>query len=244
MLLLSTSSLHRYGLNRIFHFAKRLGFQGIELVVNDIADTRDADYIRDLQQQYDLPVFSIVTPQKSTIEKTKSVIDLADALNTGTVVIRSPLWSEFGYASWLRSNIPRFAKIYSRQICFENPPRGESLVLPKYAFGNINEIAGFKNLALDTTHLFSRQLDLMRVYERHKSVIRYIRLSDTRRGSEHLLPGDGILPLESFLAHLAKDKYTGGIAIKVDYQQAGADDPKEVEKNLGRVKKFFDEFYR
>lgn len=47
MISLHTSSLSKYGLNRIFEFARDAGFDGIEIAVdkNDY-DTQNAEYIK------------------------------------------------------------------------------------------------------------------------------------------------------------------------------------------------------
>ncbi len=243
MLLLSTDTLQLYGLNRIFHFAKKMRYDGIELCVSDVADTRNLDYLRELQKQYDLPIRSLVVPRNSNIEKTKFVVEMADALNIGIVVVSSPLWTDFNYTQWIRRNISKFSAVSNRAICVENPPQGDGILLPKYALGNINELATFKNMSLDTANLFSRALDLMRVFEKFKPYIKHVRLADTRRGHRHLEPGTGVLPLESFLSHLKKNKYKGDIAIKVDYKVIkGGDDPK-VEKALNRCRHFYEKFF-
>lgn len=243
MLLLSTGTLHKYGLNRVFHIAKKLRYEGIELVVNDVADTRNVAYLKELQEQYDLPIACVVVPNSSNIEKTKFVINMADELNAGVVVIKSPLWSDFAYTKWVRSNVRKFGAVSSRLICIENPPQGDGLLLPMYALGNVNELATFKNISLDTAHLYSRQLDLMRVYEKFKTKIKYIRLSDTKRGITHLPMGHGVLPLESFLAHLSKNHFKGHISVKLDYKAVGGSDEQKVEKTLAECRSFYEEYF-
>jgi hypothetical protein len=65
MFLLSTSSLGGYGLHRIFDFAKKGGFEGIDLSVDFGAfDTFDATYIDGLIQGSDMPVVSITAPER------------------------------------------------------------------------------------------------------------------------------------------------------------------------------------
>ncbi|MCX6807289.1 MAG: sugar phosphate isomerase/epimerase [Patescibacteria group bacterium] len=243
MLLLSTGTLYKYGLNRIFHFAKKLRYEGIELIVNDVADMRNIEYLRELQKQYDLPIEALAVPHNSNIEKTKAIIEMADDMGIGIVVVRAPLWTDFVYTQWVKKNLSSSGAITSRHICIENPPQGDGVILPKYAFGNINDLATFKSIALDTMHLFSRQLDLMRVYEKFKPQIKYIRLSDSKRGRNHMIPGDGVLPLESFLAHLNKNQYKGHISIKIDYEEVGGGDDVKAEKALTAARKFYEEYF-
>ena len=60
MITLSSDSLKGYGLNRIFKIVKDAGFDGLDLFVDPRDfDTQDADYVKELIDQYDLPVLAI-----------------------------------------------------------------------------------------------------------------------------------------------------------------------------------------
>ena len=67
MISLHTESLSKYGLNRIFAFAKEAGDDGIEIGVNkNIYDTQNADYIKKLSQEYDLPIVALHAPSNGS----------------------------------------------------------------------------------------------------------------------------------------------------------------------------------
>jgi hypothetical protein len=63
MLLLSTASLTGYGLHRIFQFASKAGYTGIDIALGTLNfDLWDEDYIYDLAQEFDMPVLSLTAP--------------------------------------------------------------------------------------------------------------------------------------------------------------------------------------
>lgn len=62
MIALSTGSLYSYGLNRVFDLAAQAGFQGIEVLVDQRWDTRQAHYLKTLQETCGLPIVSLHSP--------------------------------------------------------------------------------------------------------------------------------------------------------------------------------------
>lgn len=65
MLLLSTASLTGYGLHRIFDFAKKAGYTGIDVSLGMMNfDLWDEDYIYELSKTFKLPVLSLTAPSK------------------------------------------------------------------------------------------------------------------------------------------------------------------------------------
>lgn len=211
-------------------------------MVNDVADTRNPSYMRELSRQYDIPITSLAVPKGGNQKIFESILRIAEELNVPVLSIRSPEWSDFQYKNFLTSELPRIQNLTRVKLCVENPPLGDSVFLPMNAFGNINELKRFKYLTLDTSHLFSRNLDLMRVYSLLKGNIAHIHLSDVRKNREHQPLGSGVLPLESFLTRLHKDKYQGQIVLKIDFNEMGYDE-KQVEEKLRDMKTFFEKYY-
>lgn len=242
MLTLSSGSLYKYGLNRVFHIAKKLGFEGVEVMVNDIADTRNAKYLKELSRQYDLPITSLVTPKGCNRKIFNNVLQIAEDLGIDVLVIRAPKWKDFAYANFLKKDLPRLQNITRVKLCLENPKLGDSYVFPSFAFGNVNEFKRFKYMSLDTSHLFSRNLDLMRIYSLLKSQITHVHFSDVRKNHEHIMPGDGVLPLESFLTRLKKDDYKGQICVKLHFDQLGYNE-ETVEERLKAVKEYYESYF-
>lgn len=60
--LFSTGSLWTYGIDRCFDFAARAGFDGIELMVDQRHDTRQAGHLRSLTERTGQPVVAVHSP--------------------------------------------------------------------------------------------------------------------------------------------------------------------------------------
>ena len=107
MLALSTGSLYTYGLDRVFGLTKEAGFDGIEVLVDGRWDTRQADYLMQLVERYQLPVVSLHSPfhlirvpgwEQDPLWRLKRTVELAEALGARVVVAHPPL-------SWLRISL-------------------------------------------------------------------------------------------------------------------------------------------
>jgi sugar phosphate isomerase/epimerase len=62
LIVLSSGSLHTYGLPRVFDLAARVGFDGIELMVDAPNDNRNASYLRRLSDAHALPIAAVHSP--------------------------------------------------------------------------------------------------------------------------------------------------------------------------------------
>jgi hypothetical protein len=70
VILLSTSSLAWYWLHRIFKFAHKAWFDGLDLTLGGINyDYWDEDYIKELSDSFNMPVLSITAPARGMNEK-------------------------------------------------------------------------------------------------------------------------------------------------------------------------------
>lgn len=96
----STGSLYTYGLDRVFNLAAEAGFDGVELMIDNRWDTRDAAYLRRLQQRHDLPILSLHSPFPiiavdgwpwDDADRTQRTVALAEALGVPTIVTHLPL---------------------------------------------------------------------------------------------------------------------------------------------------------
>ena len=245
MLTLSTGSLYKYGLNRIFEFAKELEYEAIELVINpDAFDTYDKNYVESLINKYQIPIVGIATPVVTSKAKiVHNTIKLAEKLNVPNVIVRPPFFTDFRFTSWFKKELPKLQNKMKINIAVTNVPAGKTFLLPKFALGNINELKRYSHVCLDTSHLVTRKIDLMRVYRLLKNKLTFVHLSNWHKDNEHWLPAEGILPLESFLTKIAKDGYQGPISMKLGVDIAGGDNVKEVKKRLKDCKDFYDEYY-
>lgn len=246
MYLLSTDCMLGYGLNRIFEFAKEAKFDGIELAMNiRLFDTQNADYINRLKKEYKLPVEVLRTFPNSTVKQTLMALELAKDVGAKMVVLEPPKLFDFKYKEWMKKQVPSLRKKYKLMIALKNGP-SEYLwgVLPKRALSSIPDLQNFKEVSLDISNLYDKKIDLMRAYEIMKPYMVHVHMSNVLKGSDHNLPNDGIMPVESFLTKLKKDKYSHSVSLLVKPRALEAGNDKAMMKNLDKVKKFYDRYVK
>ncbi len=247
MLALHTNSLKKYGLNRIFEFAKEAGYDGIEIGVDKANyDTQNAEYIKELSEKHNLPIVALHSPKNGTAKSAKHVVEMADYLKCPVVVITPPKLLDFKFVNWLKKQAPQLRKKKHIQIALVNAP-GKTLFgfLPERALNSLSDIKKFGMAALDCSSAVSKKWgNLMTVYEQLKKLIVHVHLSNINKHKEYSAPNEGILPLESFLKKLKKNDYKGAISIRVRPSELLAGDDDKVADKLKKIKEFVDEFYK
>ncbi len=97
---LSTGSIYTYGTARAFALAAQAGYDGVELLIDDRWDTRQAGYVRGLMESAGVPVLSVHSPfaslrlpgwPKAEIERIKLALQLAEELGARTLNVHLPL---------------------------------------------------------------------------------------------------------------------------------------------------------
>jgi sugar phosphate isomerase/epimerase len=245
MITLHTSSLNKYGLNRVFDFAKKAGYDGIEISVDkNNYDTQNAEYIKKLSEEHSIPVAALHAPVNGTQKSMEHVIGMAEYLKCPVVVVTPPKLFDFKSANWLKKEISDLRKSKKIQIALVNAP-GETLFgfLPARAMSNITDLKKFGMVVLDTSSTVSKKWDLIRIYEHLSKMVVHVHLSNVHRHKEYSLPNEGILPLESFLKKLKNHGYKGAISIRVKGSELSAGDDEKVVQKLKKVKEFVDEYY-
>lgn len=144
-----------------------------------------------------------------------------------------PLPGEGGYRRFLLDGPARFEAEEGVVVAVENMPvkRLWGLELDIYALNRIEFLATLPHLTLDTTHLGTRGLDPLAVYERLKERVAHVHLSDFKE-TEHLLPGDGCLPLGELLERLTGDGYQGAVTVELGPEALHAEDETRVRERL------------
>lgn len=152
MIAFSTGSLHNYGMNRAFELAKQAGFDGVEVLIDERWDTRQASYLQHLQAEHEMPIFSLHSPfvrkvegwEGDAISRVKRSVELAEVVGAGVVVIHLPfrflrgsvempaLWLHFtlglplfgdnGYRRWLLGELKTYQAGTKVTIAVENMP--------------------------------------------------------------------------------------------------------------------------
>lgn len=246
MIALHTASLNRYGLNRIFEFAKKAGYEGLEISVEkNNFDTQNAEYIKQLSQEYKMPIIALHAPSDSGEKAVQHVVEMAIYLKCPTVVITPPKLMDFKFTRWLKKEIPNLRKKKKIQITLANGG-GKTIFgfLPERAMNNKTELKNFGAVAIDCSMVASKKEDLIRFYEGLKKVVTHVHLSNVRRHKEYSMPQEGILPLESFLKKLKDNKFNGAISLKVKASELSAGEDEIVVSQLKKAKTFIQQYFK
>ena len=111
MILLSTGSLHTYGLNRAFELAAEAGYDGLEIIIDQRADTWQAHYLLRLSREVGLPIRAVHSPFLLGIpgwpvkegERILRTVELAETLGAKTIVVHLPTRWPYGILTTPRS---------------------------------------------------------------------------------------------------------------------------------------------
>jgi sugar phosphate isomerase/epimerase len=131
VILLSIGSLRFFGLDRVFMVAKDLGFDGVEVIVDDRWDTTDAGYLRLLSERYALPIpslhspFSFIKPPawgNDQVEHMRRSVKLAEDIGSELLVIHLAFFADRRYAGWVRNDLPRWQERTRVKLAVENMP--------------------------------------------------------------------------------------------------------------------------
>ncbi len=246
MLAITTDSFAGYGLDRTFELAAKAGLEGIEIVIrHGEFDTQNADYLNELSKRHHLPIIALSTQVEMSGEKASRVIDLAEKIGTSLITLTPPDIFDFNYKKWLKEEAPTLRKKRKIKIALVNPPIKTMLgILPKYAFNDVYDLKQLDDIAFDTSNVIGRTEPLLDIYSVLKSKIRHVHLSNAKHEQTHTLLVNGIIPLESFLTHLARDKFEGALTLKLDPKALDVGDDEKVIKNIQDCRKFVEKYLR
>lgn len=114
--ILSTGSIYLYGLERVFSLAAEAGYDGIEVLIDDRLDTRDAPYLRRLATEHGLPIRVLHNPfvpnvpgwPADNLGRLEHSVKLAQQLNVPVVVSHLPFRFYGVLGNWIGRNWRHF----------------------------------------------------------------------------------------------------------------------------------------
>ncbi|HEX9924524.1 MAG TPA: sugar phosphate isomerase/epimerase [Anaerolineae bacterium] len=134
---------------------------------------------------------------------------------------------------WLWHDLPEFQSQTPVKIAVENMPCRPlgPIKLEPHHFAQPETLNHFQYLTLDTTHVGTREPDLLGFYRQIKANVAHIHLSNYN-GQQHQLPTQGHLPLAPFLAELVNDAFAGLISLELSPFSLHAEDEQVMKQNL------------
>ncbi len=241
MILLSTSSLTWYGLHRIFKFASKAGFDGLDIALWKINyDYWDENYIKELSDSFKVPVLSITAPTRGMNQKkVDKIVKIASTLWAQVITFSPPHFSD--------KNPTRFTKYLLKvkrdthiSIAVQNvEPKFLFFIIPEYKNSTLYEIKKVTwDATLDLSNIDSSSwMDILKAQKMLWSSAKNIFLSDKHGTKTWILPwwagwGISYLPLESFFMKLKTAGYNGFITLKVKPTELWVWTEEKVLQNL------------
>lgn len=251
-LLFSSGSLWSYSVARCFRFAAEAGFDGLEIVVDQRWDTRQAEHLRSQTEATGLPVVAVHSPfwphvpgwPQDPPGRIVESVKLAQAIGARVVVHHLPLrigqililgagrltqlpipfWRpQSDYRRWLNEEYAELQASTDVLICIEN--------MPAYRRLGRRWNLHYWNEPEQIARFPNLTLDTTHLGTWGLDPLSvYHRLQDRVAhvhlsnfdGQEHRRPEDGDLPLDRLLRRLAIDGYDGAVSLELYPQVIGA----------------------
>jgi sugar phosphate isomerase/epimerase len=228
---ISTGTLYTLPLLRAAEIAVDVGFDGVELIINQefqrvsatkiIADLASVVTVQSIHAPF-MPLDGWGT----AVDSLKRCVDLAGGAGIPLVNFHPPSWLglEVGFWRWLYK-IQDFQQEISGNgvvVTMENMPWVGRFKINPHILSQTAQMLEFGDahnlfFTFDTTHMGSGKANFINdFYQFYNSGrIRNIHFSDYGHGREHLLPGHGILPLTRFLNHLRNTGYAQTLTLEL-----------------------------
>lgn len=241
--LFSTGSLTGFTLSSIFDIARRVGADGIELMLTGQLLRQDPSRVQELERTFGVPVRAIhtvmrlgrVSPERAASDIVMSAAYANQFVRCHALVVHGPETHSLhtGAArTWLSAleTACEMTEHSSINIALENPgrltPKAPPTVLDHP--DRLRWLAQEWGVAItyDTSHAASQQWDVLGTATKLAPQLANVHLSDYHARSyrsalanaflrDHQLPGAGMLPLEALLAGLSAAQYRGVITLEL-----------------------------
>jgi len=238
---LSTSSVYPESTAAAFEIAKRLGYDGVEVMVGTDRVSADIEAVARISDYYEVPVTSVHAPcllltkrvwGTDPWDKLRTSVDAALRWSAPTVVVHPPFRWQRDYATDFAGGIRRLNQETGLVFAVENmyPWRGPGGVdLRAYAPGWDPTDLDVDYLTLDLSHASTARqssLDLVREWGKR---LYHVHLADGRgtAADDHLFPGDGDQRADLVLRQLGRDGFKGDIVVEVRTRSASDRDERE-----------------
>jgi len=244
MLLFHTDNLPHYGLERTFEFAKKAGYDGIEIGVGRSYDTQNPAYIKQLSARYALPVKAFSITSKCEEDLAKVFQHTVREFEGSTMNLVPAQMLSFKYKKWMEEIVPKLAQKYNLTACRRNVP-AETMMgfLPSRSDNSVAALRQTGLVCLDLTALAMSNDDIMRSLEEAGTALRHVYISNVHKKMPYSAPMHGVLPLESFLTKLARADFKGDFTLFVKAQELHEGDDEKVIAKMIEAREFIEKYF-
>ena len=247
---LSTASMYPENCAATFAMARRLGYDGVEVMVWTDPVTQEAGAIRALTELHGIPVVSIHAPTLLLTQrvwgqepwtKVDRSIDLALEVGARTVVLHPPFRWQREYAAEFVDGVALREHDRGVRLAVENmfPWRARSRELQAYLPGWDPVEQAYDHVTLDLSHTATAGSDALEMARALGERLTHVHLADGSGSprDEHLVPGRGSQPCGEVLELLAQpgSGFRGDVVVEVNTRRLA---PDEREADLAQALAF------
>lgn len=245
MILLSSKSFPHYGLDRVFAFAKKVNYDGIDLEVNANFDTQNPEYLKLLEKRHSISIKSFSLPDKVDKDILKGFQDTVKEFPNITLNLAPAQSFLFTYKKWLEVIAPKLAQKYDLHVNFRNLPLNLILgMIPSNTENSLQSLREQGDVCLDTSAIWSSKQDLMKTVSFLGDKLKCVYLSNVYKNVPYGVLDSGVLPLESFLTKLSQRGYHGDFVIRLSPVALHQGEDEKMLEILRDSKKFIEEYFR
>jgi sugar phosphate isomerase/epimerase len=239
---LSTSSVYPESTSSAFELARRLGYDGLELMVGIDPVAADIDAVEKLRDYHGVPVLAIHSPCLLITQrvwgtdpwaKLERSAEAARRLDANVVVVHPPFRWQRDYARGFVEGVRRLAEDTGILFCVENmyPWRTPGGELKAYVPGWDPTDLDYADLTLDFSHASTAGQQSMELVRSWGSRLRHVHLTDGTGSvkDEHLVPGRGDQQAGRVLQYLAERNFTGHVVLEVNLRKSGTRAQREAD---------------
>jgi sugar phosphate isomerase/epimerase len=230
---LSTSSVYPESLAAAFEIARRLGYDGVELMVFTDPVSQDADAVRALSDYYGVPILSVHAPcllvtqrvwSTDPWEKLRRSQDAAERLGAGAVVVHPPFRWQRDYARDFEVGLARMRDETDVVFAVENmyPWRARNREWAAYLPDWDPRNQDYPQVTLDLSHTSVSGTSALTMTADLGDRLAHIHLADGSglARDEHLVPGRGTQQCAEVLEGLAQRGFAGTVVVEVSTRKA------------------------
>jgi sugar phosphate isomerase/epimerase len=230
---LSTSSVYPETTSSAFELARRLGYDGVELMVGIDPVAADIDAVLKLRDYHQVPVLSVHAPCLLITQrvwgtdpwaKLERSAEAASRLNADVVVVHPPFRWQFDYARRFVEGVRRLTESTGITFSVENmyPWRTPGGELQAYVPGWDPTELDYDHLTLDLSHASTANQQSLDLARRWGDRLSHIHLTDGTGSprDEHLVPGRGDQNADRVLEHLAERDFAGHVILEVNSRKS------------------------